>query len=229
MTGTLYAVGVGPGDPELMTVKAVRRMMASQVIAIPHTDPKCCTAYAIAAEAVPEIKKKPVLCIGMPMTKEEDRLEKCHEEGAEKIAEALREGNHVALLTLGDSTVYASSMYLVERVRKKGYEAEIVSGIPSFCAAAARIGISLAEKSEELHILPGTYGIEEGLKLPGVKVLMKMGKKYPQIAEALKQGNYQVSMAENCGMEDERIYHGAEELPKEAGYYSLMIVRDKDV
>ena len=75
--------------------------------------------------------------------------------------------------------------------------------------------------------LPGSYQIEEGLRLPGVKILMKTGRAYGQVKEMLKAGEYQVQMAENCGMDGERLYGSLEEMPEKAGYYSLIIIRDK--
>ena len=132
----------------------------------------------------------------------------------------------MALLTLGDSSVYATSVYLGGRLEDAGIETEMVSGVPSFCAVAARLNIPLVKNSEELHILPASYQIEEGLKLPGVKVLMKAGRKLSQVKQLLAQGNYQVTMVENCGMPGERVYRTVEEIPEDAGYFSLLIVRD---
>lgn len=228
MRGILYGIGVGPGDPELMTWKAVKRIRSCQVVAIPHVDKTRCSAYQIAVQAVPEIEEKPLVCVDMPMTKDAGVLEKCHKAGAECLMEQLEQGRDVALLTLGDSSIYASSMYLLEEVKKKGYETELVNGIPSFCAVASRLNIPLVKNSEELHILPASYQIEDGLKLPGVKVLMKAGRQMGTVKKLLNQGAYQVMMVENCGLPGECVYHSLEEIPEEAGYFSLLIVRDKD-
>lgn len=227
MSGTLYGIGVGPGDPEDMTVKAVRLLKQCPVIAIPKKTRENCVSYEIALKAVPEIEEKVLVCVDVPMTKDGNLRAKRYEEGAGLIAGYLREGKDVALLTLGDATVYASDMYLLNEVKKMGFPAEVVNGIPSFCKAAASLQISLGERNEEIHILPGSYNIEEGLKLPGVKVLMKMGKNYGQVKEILGRGSYEVHMAQNCGMAGEKTYDSLEAMPDEAGYYSLMIVRNK--
>ena len=108
-----------------------------------------------------------------------------------------------------------------------GYETEIISGIPSFCAAAARLNSSLVEKSQELHIIPSSYQIDEALKLPGIKVLMKAGKKIRAVKETLIQTGMQGVMVENCGMAQEKIYRQVEDIPETAGYYSLIITKDK--
>ena len=83
----------------------------------------------------------------------------------------------MVFITLGDPTVYSTCMYIHKRIRKQGYETRIVPGVPSFCAAAARLDQSLVENQEELHIIPASYEIEEGLKMAGTKVLMKAGRK----------------------------------------------------
>lgn len=228
MKGTLYGIGVGPGDPELMTLKAVRMIKECQVVAIPHLDKNRCVAYGIALGAVPEIEEKTLLCVDVPMTKNKERLEECRIAGANALAKRLEQGEDVALLTLGDSSIYASCMYLLKRVEKLGYDTCMINGIPSFCAAAARLSIPLAEQSEEIHILPASYPIEEGVKLPGVKVLMKTGSCMGQVKKVLSKGNYQVSMVEQCGMPGEKVYHSLEAIPEEAGYYSLLIVRNLD-
>lgn len=225
MKGILYGIGVGPGDPELMTIKAVNRIRSCPVIAIPQLDRERCSAYRIAIQAVPEIEEKQLACIDMPMTKDTGILERSHRDGARRLAEFLERGMDVALLTLGDSSIYASSSYLLELVDALGYETEMISGIPSFCAAASRLNIPLVCNSEELHILPSSYQIGEGLKLPGVKVLMKAGRKTGEVKKLLRREGCQVMMVENCGMQGERVYRSLEEIPEDTGYFSLFIVR----
>ncbi len=227
MTGMLYGVGVGPGDPEDMTLKAVRILKQCPVAAIPKKTPETCASYQTAIKAVPELADKKLVCIDVPMTKDRVLSLGRYQEGARQIAACLSRGEDVALLTLGDSTVYASDMYLIKLVRDMGFEVKLISGVPSFCAAAARLSVSLGERDEQIHILPGSYGIEEGLKLPGVKILMKMGRSYGRVKETLAAGEYRVQMAENCGMDGEKLYGSLEEMPETAGYYSLMIVREK--
>lgn len=228
MKGTLYGIGVGPGDPEDITIKAVRLLKLCPVIAIPHSDPSQCTAYQIAVSAVPEIKDKALLCIKVPMTKNRAESRNYYQEGCRKIMEILDRGQDVALITIGDSTIYASDLYMIQEIAQKGYGVQVVNGIPSFCLAAARHLISLGEREEQIHIIPASYDIENGLKLPGVKVLMKMGRSYPAVKEKLVREGYRVWMAENCGMSDEKIYCSADSMPEQAGYYSLLIVRDPE-
>ena len=227
MTGKLYGIGVGPGDPPLLTLKAVRIIRESEVIAVPGTVKEESVAYKIVKQAVPELDEKEIIAVPMPMTKDKALLEESHEKGAKMVEEILDSGRNVAFLTLGDPTVYATYIYIHKRVEKAGYDTEIISGITSFCAVAARLNIGLVEKAEPLHVIPASYQIEDALKLPGTKVLMKAGKKMKSVKETLKaMPDCQVMMIENCGMENEKIYRSADEIDENAGYYSLIIVRE---
>ena len=95
MTGTIYGIGVGPGDPELMTLKACRLIREADVAAIPGKDRESCTAYQIAVKAVPELREKEILPVVFPMTKDEAVLLKSHESGARAIADCLDAGKNV--------------------------------------------------------------------------------------------------------------------------------------
>lgn len=227
MKGKLYGIGVGPGDPELLTLKAVRIIKECDVIALPGKEKEKTVAYKIVKPSVPEIEEKQFLNIEMPMTKDADILEKSHKAGTEKIIEYLNEGKRIAFLTLGDPCVYSTYIYIHQRVKEAGYETEIISGIPSFCAASAKLGIGLAEKAEMIHIIPASYQIEEALTLEGTKILMKAGRKMDAVKTLLKKNDGQVLMVENCGMENEKVYSKAEEIPADASYYSLIVVKNK--
>lgn len=227
MNGCLYSVGVGPGDPELMTLKALQTIKKCQVLILPAESREKCVAYQIAAQVLPEISEKPFLCLVMPMTKDKERLEKNHEEGAAKVAEILAKGEDAAFLTLGDPTVYATSMYIHQRIAKLGYPTEIVSGVPSFCAAAAKLGISLGERQEQIHIIPASYDVESAMQLSGTKILMKAGKKMPVVRKCVQEHNGWAAMVENCGMPEEHLWTDVENMPEQPGYYTLVIAKDR--
>lgn len=226
--GILYGVGVGPGDPELLTLKAVRVLKECDVIAIPQKNKENCTAYQIARQAVPELDEKPCLPLPMPMTKEREQLAASHEAAAARTAEQLAAGRMVALITLGDATVYSTYLYIHERIKRMGFETRIINGIPSFCAAAARLDMPLVNGSQKLHILPASYQIEEALDLPGVKVLMKSGRQMPKVKALLRGRGMEARMVENCGMEGEKTYQSLEEIPDQAGYFSLVIAESSE-
>ena len=113
MKGTLYGVGVGPGDPELMTLKAARMIRENEIIAVPGADVKDTVAYKIAVQAVPELADKELLPIYMPMTHDAKELEENHEKGAKALEACLDQGKNVVFLTLGDPCVYSTFSYLI--------------------------------------------------------------------------------------------------------------------
>lgn len=226
MKGILYGVGVGPGDPELMTLKACRLIRENEVIAVPGEKVEDTVAYRIAVQAEPELAKKELLPIYMPMTHDKEEMERNHERGAERIREILETGRNVIFLTLGDPSVYSTYIYLAKRVESRGYETRLVSGITSFCAAAARLNIPLTEWNEQLHVLPAVHRLDSTLSEHGTYVLMKSGKKMGQVKELLRKSGREVQMVENCGMEDEHVYRSLEEIPDDAGYYSLIVAKE---
>ena len=230
MSGILYGVGVGPGDPELMTLKAVRLIKENDIIAVPGADVRETVAYKIAVQAVPELADKELLPIYMPMTHDKAELELNHEKGAKALEAALDTGKNVVFLTLGDPTIYSTYMYIHRIIKAKGYETTIISGIPSFCAAAARMDDSLVDRAEELHVIPSSYGMEAALNYSGTKILMKSASGISEVKRTLeeKDGNVNVKMIENCGMPEERIYERIEDVPEQAGYYSLLIVKESE-
>lgn len=228
MNGIFYGIGVGPGDPELLTLKAVRIMKECPVIALPGESLETCTAWQIAVGGVPEIQGKEVLFLSMPMTKDPQLLAENHRTCAGQIIKILKSGRDVAFLTLGDPSIYSTYLYLHRLVKNEGYDTAMISGVPSFCAAAARLDNGLAEGREELHILPAAYGTESFAGLSGTKVIMKAGRNMRAVAAQLKALDVSAMMIENCGMAQEKVYRSVDEINGDAGYYSLIIVKEKN-
>lgn len=246
MSGILYGVGTGPGDPELMTLKAVRVIRESDIIALPVSgaegmeEPiydktkryadrflKGCVAYQIAYPNVPQMEEKPILYLPMPMCKEKEKLKRLHDACAESILTLLKEQKKICFLTLGDPTIYSTYLYVHKRIRRRGYDAEIINGVPSFCAAAAKLGIGLVENRQQLHVIPSSYEKEGVFDLSGTKVLMKTGKKMAQLKQELLQQDVDFYMVENCGMQGERQYMDVCEVPEQASYYSLIVLKEQ--
>ena len=146
MKGKLYSVGVGPGDPELMTLKTVRLIKECDVLAIPQGDSDVLVAKNIV-EGIVDLSKKEQLLVYMPMVKDHDVISKAHQKGADDIIKYLDQGKNVVFITLGCPTVYATCIYVHKLVLKAGYEALLVPGVTSFCAVAARLNVSLLRKS----------------------------------------------------------------------------------
>lgn len=160
MLGTLYGVGVGPGDPELMTLKAMRLIREADVAALPGKIPQETLAYQIAIQAVPELAEKELAAIYMPMVHNQETLLRNHIEGARTLETYLSRGKNVVFLTLGDPTVYSTFTYLQSIVADHGYPTALINGVTSFCAAAAKLNLPLAEWNEPLQILPAVHCLE---------------------------------------------------------------------
>lgn len=227
MKGTAYGVGVGSGDPELMTLKAVRLIRENDVIAVPGKLAEESLAYKIALQSVPELAEKRLIPINMPMTKDKNILESKHKKGAELIEEYLDSGKNVVYLTLGDPTVYCSFGYLQRILESDGYNVELVSGVTSFCSAAARLNIPLVEQEEELHVIPGSPDNIDLKNTSDTYVFMKSGRYMNDIKNSVNNTDCKIFAVENCGMDTEKLYKCADEIPDKTGYFSLVIVKLK--
>ena len=225
-TGCAYGVGVGPGDPELIALQAVRILQEADVIACSGKRPEECAAYRIAVKTVPEIMKKEMVSISVPMTYDRLVQDKEHTESADRIAAYLEAGKDVAFLILGDPTIYSSFSYYRRILDEKGYRTEIISGVPSFCAAAAKLNISLVEWQEQMHILPAAHLKDLKKDYSGTTVYMKTGKKLSNLKALIYQSQYEVYAVQNCGMENEQIFYGEEELPDQSDYYTTVITKE---
>lgn len=226
LKGKLYGVGVGPGDKELITVKAARTLERCDIIAVPRTKNGDTAAFDIIEEYV---RGKEITELDMPMSKDIPLLEKSYRAAALKLGSLLDEGKDTAFVTLGDPTVYSTYMRINREVLSMGYETEIIPGVTSFCAAAARLNISLCERDEPLVVLPASYeSVREGLRLYGTKVLMKPGKDIGSLVgmlaeEDLLENTY---AAQRCGMDGERLCRPGDGIDMQGGYFSLMIVKE---
>lgn len=227
MKGKIFGIGVGPGDSELITIKALKVIEECDVIAMPGKNPQESMAYKIAKKAYPEITQKESLPIVTPMTKDRKMLQQNYTEIANRLESILEEGKKIGFLTIGDPTIYSTYMYIHQKIVADGYEAQIINGVPSFCAVAGRLGISLAERNEQMHFIPSSYAIRDALELSGTKVFMKAGSKIGSLKEALLERQCDAVMVENCGMEEEKVFLTTEEIPAQSGYYSILIVKDK--
>ena len=223
--GIIYGVGVGPGDPELMTLKAIRLIRENDVIAVPGKDPKEAAAYRIAVKNIPELADKELVSVCMPMVKDKKLLEQAHRKGAKQLETYLDKGKNVVYITLGDPAIYCTFVYLKHILENDGYIAESVSGVPSFCAAAARLDLPLAEWDEQLHIIPNLHRSAGSLSYPGNYIIMKSAPHIKEVKEFLEKSDFEVCMVENCGMETEKIYRSLDEIPDDAGYFSLIIAK----
>ena len=225
MTGILYGIGVGAGDPELLTLKAARLIRECAVVAVPDSG----TGESIALEIVREhLNNKPILRCPLPMTRDEKLLAQRRMEAADQICRELDTGKDVAFLTLGDVTIYSTYLYLHKLVVARGYQAQMVAGVPSFCAAAAAVGMGLCEGGQPLHVFPASYGdTRQALEADGTKVFMKAGNKIGELVSLLQeQGLLEGAVLAECvGMPQERLTLDLNKYDGSAGYFSTVILK----
>lgn len=223
--GILYGVGVGPGDPELLTLKAQRVLRTADVIAVPDKGAGEKTALTIIGDLAEE---KELLLCPAPMVRDRKALDAARDGIASRIAAVLDQGRSVAFITLGDPTVYSTYLYIHKRVRALGYEAEIVPGVPSFCAAAAALGESLCEGSERLLIVPASHkDVSDCLDTDANLLFMKAGRELGALREALEARGLldRASLVERCGMEGERVCPSLSDAPEDCGYFTVVLVK----
>ena len=238
--GTFYGIGVGPGDPELITVKALKIIKSSPIIAAPRTGNGDMVALDIvwrtgilseSAEIAEEFDKK-ILAMDFTMDKDPAKRKENYRKNAEAAARYLDNGQDVAMVTLGDVSLYSTVHYIADELKSRGYEIIMVPGVPSFSAAAASLTIPLAEMDAPVHIIPSVRNnSDDYLDLPGTKVLMKAGRHLHRTLDELdRRGLLDVtSLAVNCGMDDEILIKKLgddEPLPDKTGYFTTVIVRN---
>ncbi|MEE1352745.1 MAG: precorrin-2 C(20)-methyltransferase [Acutalibacteraceae bacterium] len=230
LRGICYSIGVGPGDPELLTLKALRTMEQCGVVAAPRTKGGHMLALDIAQQAM-DLSDKEILPLSFPMTNDQKERKRAHAAAAGEIAAYLDRGEDVAMLTLGDPSVYATSSYVCRLLEEQGYRTETIAGVPSFCAASAALSRELVQDGEPLIVIPASAGfadMERMLDLPGTKVIMKSGRQLPKVLELLRKKDLlsATSLAENVGLPGERILREPDENSAgEAGYFVTLIVR----
>lgn len=234
MKGTLYCIGVGPGDPELLTIKAVKRIRNCPVLAVPQGHTGVTTAKDILLQAIEngaavELQDKLILTVDFPMTRDAAVLEEAHAAGAAAIKAQLQQGRDVALITLGCPTVYASSIYVHRRIHDDGYATEIIPGVPSFCAAAAKMQQPLCEQDEPLTVIPGNCKDRKSLlSRPGSKIIMKPSGSFTTLKQELQETQQleSTTMIERCGLPGEQLYHSLDDVDNTT-YFSVLLVKEK--
>jgi precorrin-2/cobalt-factor-2 C20-methyltransferase len=228
--GILYGVGVGPGDPELITVKALKTIAACAYVSFidPGKNQKA-AAFEIARAAAPEIEQKKLIRLTIPMTLDKNVMRDHQARAFDMIAECLNDGESVSFLTLGDVSVYSTFGYLRGIAQAAGFETRMISGVPSFCAAAAALNIDLALGERNVHIFCASEAnLDAFITLKGTRVFMKGPSSVPRILKKLKEKGINASLVSNCGMENELIVQSPQEHDADGlGYYSLIIAADE--
>lgn len=232
MAGRFIGIGVGPGDEDLITIKAVNTLKAVDIIVCPQRKRKNGSiAYNIAEKYILDTTQK--LYLEFPMIHDTDKLKEKWRENADIIGQKIKENKNVAFLTLGDPTVFSTYMYLVPLLKEKGIGVETIPGITSFCAVAAKVSVPLTTWEETLAIVPlkkGCQSAMEALDNFDNVVIMKPSHDSKKLGEELiKRGlEDKFILISKCSTDEETIITDINQLLEEdIPYLSTMIVKRK--
>jgi len=225
MTGKLYGVGLGPGDPELMTLKAHRLIAAAQVIAYPTLETGDSFARRIAAGSIGEGTRE--IRIPVPMTHDRAPAQAAYDAGAKAIAAELDAGRDVVVLCEGDPFFYGSFMYLYARLADS-YATEVVPGVNSITTCAAAAGHPLVARNEVFTVIPAPLPEDEIRKLirdTQAAALMKLGRHLPKIRAILADMGLEQNAAyvERASLPEQVVLPLAS-APETAPYFSMILV-----
>lgn len=228
--GTFYGIGVGPGDPELLTLKAHRLIQAADVISYIGVAGGRSQARDIAAESIKTASKPPrEIAVPMPMSQDRSLANAAYDTAAVEIREALEQGLNVAFLCEGDPLFFGSFAYLLERLQED-YSCEVVPGISSVNAAAARLLKPLTLLKESFAVISGRHSdahIRDTLETHDTVVIMKAGRSRPRILELLEATgrSKDASYLEYISREQEHVVRDVSQLEATAGpYFSVFVV-----
>jgi len=223
--GTLYGVGLGPGAPDLMTLRTARLIENAAVIAYPTLAGGDSFARAIAADLIPATARE--IIMDVPMTVDRAPAQAAYDTGAAEIARALTAGDDVICLCEGDPFFYGSFMYLFARLKGR-FDVQVVPGVTSVTACAATAGMPLVARNERLTVLPGPLPEDElCARIDGAESLaiMKVGRHLPKLREVIT----------SLGLLDQAVYIERATLPAEkvlplaqapdnAPYFSMILL-----
>lgn len=225
MTGTLYGIGVGPGDPELITMKAHRILRDSYVVAYPQPDNGPSFARSIVEHFITAEQLE--IPIVVPMDTARHPAKRVYDAAAETIAHHLDAGSDVVVLCEGDPFFYGSFMYLHERLAGR-YRVEIVPGVSSVMAAAAGIGRPLAARNDVLTVIPGpleSERIKPQIEASDAVAIIKLGRHLPRIRALIEEAGLTANAAfvERVSLSNEKLLPLAD-APLDAPYFSMILI-----
>jgi len=216
MVGKLYGVGVGPGDPELLTLRAIRILQSVEVVVAPEGGRE-----HLAYRVVQPYLKNTVIFLPFRMGQGAESLA---QHDVERVRKFLESGKEVAFITLGDPLLYSTFVTLWRCLPE--VEVEIVPGVSSFQLAAAKLKVPLAQGRERLAVLSGEGLTERILEDFEHLVIFKVSREYPALLKRLKQWNFQVGLASRLGLTEEVVCRDLECLGKAPlDYFSLLVAR----
>ncbi len=229
----VYAVGVGPGDPELLTRKAERILRNVDVILAPVSNPsEASVALGTIREFIDENRQK-IIVHQFPMTSDQSRLIPAWQEAAAMIAEHAEAGRSVAFITIGDPLFYSTFIYLLRILREQWphLSIEIIPGISSINAAASQAALPLVEADEKMVVIPATAGIEQikrALETYETVVLLKVKPLFSEIIELLRAAGREqrTVFVERVGSPRQKVLTDFGEIAAHSpDYLSLLIIK----
>lgn len=225
MTGRLYGIGIGPGDPELLTMKAFRVLRSSSVVAYPMSDSGRKLARSIVAEYLrPEQIEVPMY---FPF-KLEESAQPYYDKAAETLAEHLEAGRDVAVLCEGDPFFFGSFMYLYNRLFDR-FPTEVIPGVSCVMASPAILGTPLTYRNDVFMVVSAILPEEElasRLAVADAAAIIKLGKHFNKVVGVLKQlGLYdRAKYIERATMPEQRVVPIDEMNPTEVPYFSMIVI-----
>jgi len=212
---SLIGIGVGPGDPELLTVKAVKAIQNADIIMCPASkEDRPSIALSVVSSIIDKSKNQEIIKLIFPMTKDKDVLEQTWKRNAKIMAEKVLSGKNVVYLTVGDPYLYSTWIYMHKDLKENYPEMDIsvIPGIVSIFTFAAKIGISIAEGSEKVAIIPSCYdlsSVKEIAKHSESMIFLKDGRYFDQVIKVLKEAGFPddsiFAIGQDLGTENEII------------------------
>lgn len=227
MSGTLYGLGVGPGDPELVTAKALSVLRNLPVVAYLAPPEGASFARSVVASRLSPAQTE--IAIRVPMTRSVAPAQAVYDRAALEIGEHLRAGRDVGVLCQGDPFFYGSFIQLFERLAAD-FPTKVVPGVSSLTACAAAAGVPLVTRDESLTILPATLAedaLEKRLKQAEVAAVLKLGRHLPKVRRILKRLGLadRATYVEHASLESQKVLALEAVDPASAPYFSMVIVR----
>ncbi len=235
----LVCVGCGPGDPELLTIKAVKAIKAADVILCPTSkEGKSSIALSVVSSILDHDKKPEIVNLIFPMVKDKQTLETTWEKNAKILADYVLSGKKTVYLTVGDPYLYSTWIYLHRELEIKypKIKISVIPGIVSIFTFASKVGISLAEGSEKMAVIPSCYDlsrVKEIAKNCDTMIFLKDGRYFDQVIELLKEAGFSgdsiFAIGQDLGTDKEIVRKlKLGEVTKETmttKYFSIMVVK----
>ena len=233
MSGIFYGIGVGPGDPELLTVKAIKAIEKVDVLIAPKTEKKDGSVALTVAK--PYLKKDVEIVYQVfPMVKGfAENSTDAWESNKQEILKLLRAGKNVAFLTIGDPMFYSTYIYVFRLLENEGVDIQTIPGIPAFAAIGSQLGYPIVEGDDVLSIIPATASpekVEKAMQAADNVVPMKVYKNFEDVADMLDKNEMaeQAVLVSRAGLDDEKIIYDVLAHKKDKlNYLSTILTRKK--